>query len=236
MSKSSWIVLAAFGVIAVLGAGYFLAVRTLSTSTMPEATGQQASEFEQPGEAVNFADPKPYEKKSQPAAVGAQANSRKTPSAEQSEDRTEDNRAANENKAWQDSLTQQGSPRSASAQKTAKAQLTQQEDTSKPKTTAPKIERETVRYAMRSLKPELKQCADEVRKEFPELGGKITLNFALVSSGGIGTVKYVGVNEATTLDDSKLQKCLMERVKTLKFDVGDVEDGSSVRVTYPFTF
>ncbi len=94
---------------------------------------------------------------------------------------------------------------------------------------------EGIRGALDEATPRIKRCYEQALEQHPELGGKITVEFAVGTvdtAGGVGTVTRAGIGDAT-IDSTVMDDCLLDAMEGLQFDPptdGDIE------ISYPFFF
>lgn len=95
--------------------------------------------------------------------------------------------------------------------------------------TAP-IDKEAVRQVMRANLPSFKKCyADELKKN-KDLGGKIVIKWEISDEGAV-TKALV---ESSKMNNSTVENCILEKVKTLKFPKPPT--GMTGEIRYPFSF
>lgn len=97
------------------------------------------------------------------------------------------------------------------------------------------MDKETVQEGIRTLRPLLKVCYENLLEEFPDASGKVTLSFRIAAENDEGRVELGELApDKTTLFDEKLHDCLLESIGEAKFPApgGD----GVVNVTYPFKF
>jgi RNA polymerase sigma factor (sigma-70 family) len=98
------------------------------------------------------------------------------------------------------------------------------------------LDAEYIRERISELLPLLKECYQNARRERPELGGKLVVNFTIVAEPGIGgLVSESAVDtEKSTLTDPGMQECVQETMYAAQFRPPVA--GGEVQVTYPFVF
>lgn len=96
------------------------------------------------------------------------------------------------------------------------------------------LSRDEIKDVIGSMKPAVKVCYDKMLKDFPDADGKIILNFTIVGDGDTGRVDLEKVADDSTLQETRLNECLIEALRNLEFPVPD-GDGE-VTVRYPFAF
>jgi hypothetical protein len=92
-----------------------------------------------------------------------------------------------------------------------------------------KLDRAEVAKVVRAHLAELRACYEARLRENPKLAGKVVITFEVAPSGQVRSAEA----EASTLDDSSLEACLVRRMKTLRFPK---PVGGSVVVSYPLVF
>ncbi len=82
----------------------------------------------------------------------------------------------------------------------------------------------------------LKECYQNARRERPDLGGKLVINFTIVGEPGIGgLVSESAVDaEKSTISDPGMRECVQETMYAAQFRAPAA--GGEVEVTYPFVF
>jgi len=93
-----------------------------------------------------------------------------------------------------------------------------------------------IRERIAELVPLLKECYQNARRERPDLGGKLVINFTIVGEPGIGgLVSESAVDaEKSTISDPGMRECVQETMYAAQFRAPAA--GGEVEVTYPFVF
>lgn len=76
----------------------------------------------------------------------------------------------------------------------------------------------------------IKQCYERVLKRFPDLQGKIVVQFTI--SGDTGRVIKARI-ESNTMGNAEVSSCILRRIRRWRFPK---PEGGNVTVAYPFTF
>jgi TonB family protein len=92
-----------------------------------------------------------------------------------------------------------------------------------------KLEAKAIKAVMSKNASGFKYCYEKSLAKDPALQGKVTISFTI---GTRGTVTQADV-KATTLDNAEVEKCIVNRLKKLRFPK---PRGGAVKVSYPLIF
>ncbi len=90
------------------------------------------------------------------------------------------------------------------------------------------LTREEVDRVVKSRKGMLQRCYQRELADRPELAGKLVVDFAIDEGGAVTRAK---IGSASTLDDDRVETCVLRQIRNLKFPA---KGGAIVR--YPFVF
>ena len=91
------------------------------------------------------------------------------------------------------------------------------------------LDRDQIAAVVAQNSSQVRFCYEQGLRENPGLAGRVTIDFVI---GGNGLVQSARVS-ATSLNDSQVENCIVQRLKSWKFPVPD--GGVEVKVSYPFT-
>jgi len=92
------------------------------------------------------------------------------------------------------------------------------------------LSKEVIAKVIRDHQREIKYCYESALNKFPELAGKVAVQFLI---GADGTVQDAAVNE-TSLNNSEAENCMLTRIRRWKFP--EPEGGGVVSVGFPWIF
>jgi hypothetical protein len=92
------------------------------------------------------------------------------------------------------------------------------------------MDKELIRKVINGHRDQIRFCYELALQQTPALAGKVSVQFAVGISGGVGAAR---VAESTARSEA-LSDCLVSRVRTWQFPVG--KQGNAYRVSYPFVF
>ncbi len=92
------------------------------------------------------------------------------------------------------------------------------------------IDREAVRRTVRSILTQIKSCYERGLNTNPQLEGKVVVRFLIEDHG---VVRRASV-PSSTLKDTKVEACIVERIMAQRFP--DPPVGTTAEVDYPFVF
>jgi hypothetical protein len=98
------------------------------------------------------------------------------------------------------------------------------------------FDKEYIREVVREdLVPLAQECYNDALHRVPDLGGTMTLEFAIMGDETVGgVVDHVELGEGTTIVDLEMSECIRESMLSVAFD--PPEGGGVVEVTYPIIF
>ncbi|MCX7674839.1 MAG: TonB family protein, partial [Bdellovibrionaceae bacterium] len=91
------------------------------------------------------------------------------------------------------------------------------------------LDRDQIAAVVAQNSSQVRFCYEQGLQENPGLAGRVTVDFVI---GGNGLVKSARVS-SSTLNDSSVENCIVQRLRSWKFPVPD--GGVDVQVSYPFT-
>jgi hypothetical protein len=98
------------------------------------------------------------------------------------------------------------------------------------------LDKEYIRAAVRELVPLVRECYEHALRDQPDLGGKLTVEFAIAGEpeiGGVVTESRIAGTDAGVLH-AGLEECVRETMYGLQLDAP--AGGGTVTVRYPFVF
>lgn len=96
------------------------------------------------------------------------------------------------------------------------------------------LSREALQESIETLRPIARQCYLDALKDFPDVDGRVMLEFEIISEGGEGRVAMTEIGEDSTLYESSIHTCLQHHISDVVFD--SPGEDAVMKVTYPFHF
>ena len=96
------------------------------------------------------------------------------------------------------------------------------------------LSREALQESIETLRPIARQCYLDALKDFPDVDGRVMLEFEIISEGGEGRVAMTEIGEDSTLYESSIHTCLQHHISEVVFD--SPGEDAVMKVTYPFHF
>lgn len=94
------------------------------------------------------------------------------------------------------------------------------------------IDKDSIRHAIQTVKPLIRQCFEDAQHRFPP-PQKVTLSFTIVGHGISGHFDEGEIKDSTIVDPW-VQSCFLDSLSDVRFPIP--EGGGKVTVTYPFSF
>lgn len=92
------------------------------------------------------------------------------------------------------------------------------------------LDKELIRQVINRNKSQIRYCYESQLNRFPNLSGKVAVNFVINTEGKVVSSKVA----QSTANNAELEQCLVSRVRTWEFP--KPKGGGMVVVTYPFVF
>jgi hypothetical protein len=96
------------------------------------------------------------------------------------------------------------------------------------------LDKDEIKTVIQSMVPAVKKCYEATLVDFPDAEGQVNLSFTIVGADNKGRVDVEEIAEESTLQETKLNECLIENLRNLEFPVP--EGDGEVKVRYPFRF
>ncbi|HEY3355456.1 MAG TPA: AgmX/PglI C-terminal domain-containing protein [Polyangia bacterium] len=97
------------------------------------------------------------------------------------------------------------------------------------------LDKDYIRAAMGAIKPLLRECYDQARRDRADLAGRLVLQFEIAGEPGIGGVVISSqIGASSTVHHAGLEECVRETVYTLELPAP--RNGGIVKVGYPLKF
>ncbi|WP_230467613.1 AgmX/PglI C-terminal domain-containing protein [Lujinxingia vulgaris] len=103
-----------------------------------------------------------------------------------------------------------------------------------PERKAGTLSREALQESIETLRPIARQCYLDALKDFPDVDGRVMLEFEVISENGEGRVSMTEIGDDSTLYESSLHTCLQHHLSEVVFD--SPGEDAALKVTYPFNF
>jgi hypothetical protein len=120
----------------------------------------------------------------------------------------------------------------------AEASPSEAEASDKSDADGPGLDMEAIQEAMNSYKPVVKRCYERLLQDFPDVSGKVTIAFDIITEEGEGRIELAELADSddvgvkTDLFDTRLHDCMLSNLGELTFPAP--RGGQKLRVNYPF--
>jgi hypothetical protein len=92
------------------------------------------------------------------------------------------------------------------------------------------LDKEIIRRVINNNRSRIKYCYEKELNKYPKLQGKIKIFFQIEGNGMVSSASV----KATTMNNERVEECLAQRVKNMRFPAP--KGGGIVQVNYPFFF
>jgi hypothetical protein len=120
--------------------------------------------------------------------------------------------------------------RATAVQSTGAHVTGEREGASVARSSAGSVEKRSVDQLIKTHMPLFRSCYETGLVQRPDLAGRITVGFVIVSSGAVGAATI----QASTLEDKSVEACIREKIMQIRFPAPS--GNTTVQVSYPFVF